>query len=99
MNKALLPDRQSVGSSAGASVEIIDLHKSFGDVSAVDGVTLRIRSGEFVALLGPSGSGKTTILNLLAGFEQPDSGRVAIDGKDVTFVPSNHRNLGMVFQK
>jgi ABC-type Fe3+/spermidine/putrescine transport system ATPase subunit len=74
------------------------LAKRFGDVVAVDGVSLAIGHGEILALLGPSGSGKTTILRLLAGFEQPDAGRIVVEGEEVTGVPPARRRFGMVFQ-
>ncbi|QMW23823.1 ABC transporter ATP-binding protein [Sandaracinobacteroides saxicola] len=72
--------------------------KRFGDVLAVDAVSLTINEGEFFALLGPSGCGKTTLLRMLAGFEVPSEGRILIDGKDVTLVPPNRRPVNMVFQ-
>src|SRR5262245_50002319 len=68
-------------------------------MAAVDGVSLKVQSGEFLALLGPSGSGKTTILMAIAGFEYPDEGRIVVGGDDVTWTPPNKRNLGMVFQR
>jgi iron(III) transport system ATP-binding protein len=74
------------------------LVKRFGDLTAVDGVTLSLRRGEFLALLGPSGSGKTTVLRMLAGFEQPDAGRVVVEGEDVTRLAPAARRFGMVFQ-
>lgn len=74
------------------------LNKRFGNTVAADGVTLDILPGEFFSFLGPSGSGKSTILRMIAGLEQPDSGRVLIEGRDVSGVPPWHRNLGMVFQ-
>nr|WP_235913610.1 ABC transporter ATP-binding protein [Pseudoroseomonas coralli] len=73
--------------------------RRFGAVHAVDGVSLDIRAGEFLALLGPSGSGKTTILMSIAGFEYPDEGRILLGGEDITWLPPNRRNLGMVFQR
>jgi putative spermidine/putrescine transport system ATP-binding protein len=79
-------------------VEAIALHRSYGDVVAVDGVDLAIPAGEFFTLLGPSGSGKTTTLRLIAGFEQPDSGRVLLGGTDVTRHPPYARNVNTVFQ-
>ena len=79
-------------------VEAIALHRSYGDVVAVDGVDLAITAGEFFTLLGPSGSGKTTTLRLIAGFEQPDSGRVLLGGTDVTRHPPYARNVNTVFQ-
>jgi putative spermidine/putrescine transport system ATP-binding protein/mannopine transport system ATP-binding protein len=86
------------GAGTGAAVVVRDLYKSFGPVKAVDGVTLEIGAGEFVALLGPSGSGKTTILMTIAGFETPDSGEIRAGGHDITSVRPHKRDLGMVFQ-
>ncbi len=74
------------------------LVKEFGDVRAVDDVTLEIPAGEFFSMLGPSGCGKTTTLRVIAGFEEADSGRVLLDGEDVTFVSPKKRNVNMVFQ-
>jgi spermidine/putrescine transport system ATP-binding protein len=65
---------------------------------AVDDVSLEIAAGEFFSMLGPSGCGKTTTLRLIAGFEEPDAGRVTLDGEDVTLVSPRHRNVNMVFQ-
>jgi spermidine/putrescine ABC transporter ATP-binding subunit len=72
--------------------------KRFGGVAAVDGVSLTVKRGEFVCLLGPSGSGKTTLLRIIAGFEQPDEGRVLFGDRDSTHVHPSRRNIGMVFQ-
>jgi len=69
-----------------------------GEFIAVDHVSLSIRQGEFLTLLGPSGCGKTTTLRLIAGFETPDSGRIVLDGKDITPQPPNLRDMTMVFQ-
>ena len=66
-----------------ALLEIRDVSRSFGDVVALDHVSLDIHENEFVALLGPSGCGKTTLLRVIAGFEQPDSGSVTLDGGDL----------------
>jgi putative spermidine/putrescine transport system ATP-binding protein len=81
-----------------ASVEFRGLRRTFGRTVALDGLDLVIQPGEFIALLGPSGCGKTTALRCVAGFERPDSGAVLVDGKDVTNVPANKRDAGMVFQ-
>jgi putrescine transport system ATP-binding protein len=81
-----------------ALLEIIDAEKRFGAAAAVDRVSLSIERGEFFALLGPSGCGKTTLLRLIGGFETPDSGRIVIDGTDVTAVPSYARPVNMMFQ-
>ena len=74
------------------------LRRTFGQVAALDGVSLEVEKGEMFALLGASGSGKTTLLRLLAGFERPDAGRVLIDGRDVTDVPPYERPVNMMFQ-
>jgi putative spermidine/putrescine transport system ATP-binding protein len=80
------------------AVELIHVRKAFGDVVAVDEVDLTIADGEFFSLLGPSGSGKTTVLRLIAGFEQPSSGAILLDGRDVTHVPPYDRDVNTVFQ-
>ena len=82
----------------GASVALRDLEKSYDRVAAVAGVSLDVRSGEFLTLLGPSGSGKTTTLMMIAGFETPTGGDIAIDGTSVVGMPPYRRNIGMVFQ-
>ncbi|MGZ5367339.1 MAG: ABC transporter ATP-binding protein [Aeromicrobium sp.] len=82
----------------GLEVRLEDLHRNFGANAALDGLSLTIAPGEMVALLGPSGCGKTTALRIVAGLEEPDSGRVVVGEKDVTFVPANKRDMGMVFQ-
>jgi ABC-type Fe3+/spermidine/putrescine transport system ATPase subunit len=79
-------------------VRLVDLTRRFGDVTAVDSVSLDITRGEFFTLLGPSGSGKTTTLRLVAGFELPDSGRVELAGTDVTGRPPHTRDVNTVFQ-
>jgi putative spermidine/putrescine transport system ATP-binding protein len=81
-----------------ALIEIKNLTKSFGSVTAVDGVSLEIQSGEFLTLLGPSGSGKTTVLRMIAGFEQPDSGTISLNGRDITNLPPYERDVNTVFQ-
>jgi spermidine/putrescine ABC transporter ATP-binding subunit len=82
----------------GASVSLSNLERRFGGVAAVAGVSLDILSGEFLTLLGPSGSGKSTTLMMIAGFEQPTSGDITIDGKSIIGMPPHRRNIGMVFQ-
>ena len=74
------------------------ISKRFGDTIAVDDLALSASPGEFIAILGPSGCGKTTTLRMIAGFEHPDAGRIYIDGLDVTDVPPQRRNIGVVFQ-
>src|SRR5258708_7461397 len=86
------------GAGRGASVSLNRLEKSYDRVTAVAGVSLDIHSGEFLTLLGPSGSGKTTTLMMIAGFDTPTGGDIAIDGKSIVAVPPYRRNIGMVFQ-
>ena len=75
-----------------------DLRRSYAGVTALDGLSLTLAPGELVALLGPSGCGKTTAMRLVAGLEEANSGRVMFGGKDVTGLPANKRDVGMVFQ-
>ncbi len=82
----------------GVEVRLENLKRTYGPVVALNDLSLTIAPGELVALLGPSGCGKTTALRLLAGLEEADGGRVVVDGKDVTGLPTNRRNVGMVFQ-
>jgi multiple sugar transport system ATP-binding protein len=82
-----------------AEVVLSAVTKRFGHTTAIDGLDLEVADGEFVVLLGPTGAGKTTTLRLIAGLEQPDHGRVAIGGVDVTFVPPAARDIALVFQQ
>jgi putrescine transport system ATP-binding protein len=79
-------------------VRFENVSKHFGEVAAVDGLSLDVFRNEFFALLGPSGCGKTTLLRLLAGFEMPDEGRVLLDGRDITATPPHRRPVNMMFQ-
>ena len=79
-------------------LELKGLSKHYGDTIAVGACDLSVAKGEFVSLLGPSGCGKTTTLQMVAGFVQPTSGRILLDGVDITTVKPNQRGLGIVFQ-
>jgi spermidine/putrescine transport system ATP-binding protein len=81
-----------------ADVELRAVSKRFGDTLAVDEVSLRVESGEFLTLLGPSGCGKTTLLRMIAGFEQPTGGSIWLGGEDVTQLPPYRRPVNQVFQ-
>ncbi len=84
--------------SVSHALSIQGLSKRYGSLAAVDDVSLEIGQGAFLTLLGPSGSGKTTILMSIAGFVDPTAGRILLDGKDITDLPPDKRNFGMVFQ-
>ena len=79
-------------------VRLVNVAKRYGDVVAVDRLNLHIRDGEYFVLLGPSGCGKTTTLRIIAGLTEPDEGKVYIDGVEVSGVPPEDRNIGLVFQ-
>ncbi len=79
-------------------ISIQSISKHFGDVVAVDNISIDIAAGEFFSLLGPSGCGKTTLLRMLAGFESPTSGEIFIDGNPMSEIPPHHRPTNMVFQ-
>ena len=79
-------------------IKIRNVTKRFGNMTAVDNVSLDIEAGEFFVMLGPSGCGKTTLLRMIAGFELPTEGQILIDGQDMAGVPPNKRPVNMVFQ-
>lgn len=83
---------------SSVAVNLIDLAKSFGPVTALAGLSIDIAAGELVALLGPSGCGKTTALRALAGLQDLDRGKILVNGRDVTNLNANKRDMGMVFQ-
>ena len=103
---SLLVTRDRTGSWQGPAghwprqlVRFAAVSKRYAGVPAVKEFNLDIAAGEFVSLLGPSGCGKTTLLRMLAGFEFPDSGRIVLDGRDITAVPAHKRPVNMVFQR
>ncbi|MBN9116083.1 MAG: ABC transporter ATP-binding protein, partial [Pandoraea sp.] len=77
---------------------LTDVSKTFGELNAVSNVNLSVEKGEFVSLLGPSGCGKTTTLQMIAGFVETTTGRITLDGRDITHMRPNKRGLGIVFQ-
>jgi putative spermidine/putrescine transport system ATP-binding protein len=81
-----------------AHIELVDITKSYGALTAVDGLSLRVEQGEFLALLGPSGCGKTTTLQMMAGFVEPTAGDILVGSRSMRGVPSHKRNIGVMFQ-
>lgn len=98
LNIEALNDAKELSGLENTVIEISHVSKQFGDFKAVDDANFGIRQGEFFSMLGPSGCGKTTTLRMIAGFEQPTSGEVRLDGKDVSKVPPYKRNVNTVFQ-
>ena len=92
------PARGTAMGGRGAAVRLDGVSKRYGDMTAVDGVSLDIEGGQFITLLGASGSGKTTLLRVIAGFLEATSGRIVMDGQDIGRVPVQRRHIGMVFQ-
>jgi sulfate transport system ATP-binding protein len=79
-------------------ISALNVSKRYGDFAALDDVSVDVESGSLTALLGPSGSGKSTLLRVVAGLEVPDSGRIVLEGEDVTMIPPQRRGVGFVFQ-
>jgi thiamine transport system ATP-binding protein len=79
-------------------IEVHDVHVAFGDIKALDGVSIAVGDREVVAVLGPSGCGKSTLLRVIAGLQPPDRGRVTADGEDLTDTPAHRRRFGLMFQ-
>ena len=80
-------------------IEIVNVSKIFDETAAVEDVNLYVRKGEFITFLGPSGCGKTTTLRMIAGFDIPTSGKILLNGKDITNLPPNKRPVNTVFQR
>lgn len=79
-------------------LDLINVQKSYGNTLAVNNLSISVKEGQFISLLGPSGCGKTTTLRMIAGFDDPDSGEILLEGQDLVSIPPNKRNAGMVFQ-
>lgn len=82
----------------GATIRFENIYKSYGITKVINNVNLDIEDGDFVTILGPSGAGKTTLLKMLAGFEDPTSGSIYVNGEDISVKPIHKRNVGMLFQ-
>jgi len=93
-----LESAQELEEAADCIVELRNVHKRYGEHTALRGFSLGVQRGEFLTLLGPSGSGKTTVLRLVAGFEPPQSGQILIEGGDALDLPPYRRNVNTVFQ-
>ena len=96
--KAATIEEERGATAEDVDVRLVGVSKHYEEVVAVKSLDLEVRRGEFFTLLGPSGSGKTTTLRMIAGFEEPDTGRVELDGKDVTGLPPYDRSVNTVFQ-
>ena len=92
------PAAAVAGTAHGVGVVFEDMHRWYGSVHALNGLSIDIAPGELIALLGPSGCGKTTALRALGGLDEVDQGRILVDGRDITHVPANKRKMGIVFQ-
>ncbi|MFN8631941.1 MAG: ABC transporter ATP-binding protein [Chloroflexota bacterium] len=92
------PAPAAAATGHGVGVVFEDMHRWYGTVHALQGLSIDIAPGELIALLGPSGCGKTTALRALGGLDEVDQGRILVGGKDITHVPANKRNMGIVFQ-
>jgi putative spermidine/putrescine transport system ATP-binding protein/spermidine/putrescine transport system ATP-binding protein len=93
-----VPEDGSSDSERETVVRLDGVTREYGSLTAVDGVTVPIRDGEFLTILGPSGAGKTTLLHMIAGFERPTEGEIYIEGDPVSEEPPNERDIGLVFQ-
>ncbi|KPC60128.1 ABC transporter ATP-binding protein [Streptomyces chattanoogensis] len=98
MTEAARAAADAARTTAPHAVRLTGVAKDYGPVRAVNDVELTVHQGEFFSLLGPSGSGKTTLLRLIAGFERPTAGRIALAGRDVTALPPSRRDVHTVFQ-
>ena len=81
-----------------ASLDLVNVHKSFGPIKILHDISISLQDGEFLVLVGPSGCGKSTLMNLIAGLEEPTGGQLRLQGRDITNVPPANRNISMVFQ-
>jgi spermidine/putrescine ABC transporter ATP-binding subunit len=95
---ALSPNALLEASGRDLAVQLDGVTKRFGKTTALDGIALKVHRGELMTLLGPSGCGKTTLLNLIAGFLEPDQGEIVIDGQRITDLPTHRREIGIMFQ-
>ena len=96
--KAATIEEERGAAAVDLDVRLVGVSKHYDEVVAVKSLDLEVKRGEFFTLLGPSGSGKTTTLRMIAGFEEPDTGRVELGGKDVTGLPPYDRSVNTVFQ-
>src|SRR3982751_6458953 len=98
--ETLIPntETQAIADPSSAAAGVIGLSKHFGKTSVLENISFDVAEGEALVLLGASGSGKTTILRIIAGLEQPYTGKVILPGKDVTELPARERGVGVIFQ-
>ena len=93
------PQRAFSSAISTHDLDLVNIHKRYGSFTVLSDINLSVKAGEFVAIMGPSGCGKTTLLRVIAGLESISSGRVSLQGQDITALPVHKRNTPLIWQK